>query len=258
MPGDDGPSDDLLEDEGDGGVVDEDVDWGDGGDGGDDWGGDFADDGAQQSTDDTSASDVLGLVSPYVLGCDVLGTEVVGMFDIQAKQREMNTLKQVPVSVALVLLRYGQQAISEATQVAKAKSLPDLKTLDTTYWKLKWHEDELKKATNMGGIYAPGDDLKKWVMQAFIEHNAVEEGSAWIDNAWPRMWSEIKAALAALPSNIRAAASSAVETVTGVPLWAWGVGAAALAGLLGFAAYKVATGPMGRAFGGVAARRYLP
>lgn len=168
-------------------------------------------------------------------------------FDIAAETQKMNALKQVPVSVAQVLLRNGQDAINHAITVAKSKNLPNQNTLNVNFYKLQWHQTELAKyAATPFAIYPSADDLKKWVMEAFINANATDVGAEWVSNGLSKMWAEIRTAIAALPAQARAAVSAAVEGITGVPLWAWGVGGVAVVGLLGFAVYKIAMGPTGQ------------
>ena len=202
----------------------------------------------------------------YLHGADVLGGELVGMIDIADAQRKMNALKPVTVRVAKALLRGGQEAIEGALKGAKRPfyqaDLPGGTARDNVKWKLKWHADHIAPvAGDPNRLYDAGDDLKKWTMQAFVEANAVEEGAAYLDEAWSAMWAEIGAALAALPAEVRQALAKAVsgtvEAVTGLPLWAWGLIAAGGTALLGFAAYKIANTRAGGAVAGVAARRWI-
>lgn len=175
-------------------------------------------------------------------------------FDIAAETQKMNSLKQVPVSVAQVLLRNGQGAINHAMQSAKANNLPNQNTLSTNYYKLAWHQSELAKyAATPFALYPSADDLKKWVLEAFINSNATDVGAAWINDGLQKMWSEIRTAIAALPAAARAAVSSAIENITGVPTWAFAVGGVAVVSLVGYAVYKIAMGPTGQA----AASAYL-
>lgn len=199
----------------------------------------------------------------------VLG--MLGPRDIAAKQDQMDALKQVPVGAARILLKGGanstggMQAIASAIANAKQPwyraDLPGDTTRKNVQGHLQWHADALDKISDPNAIYASGADLKKWVMQAFIEQNATEEGAAearqswskaWSD--WADMWVDIAQFIAALPREI---AKKIVENVTGVPLWAWVAGSAMLAGLLGYGVYKIASGPAGGVVAGVVARRYL-
>ncbi len=189
--------------------------------------------------------------------------DMIGMEDITARKRQMNNLKPVTVGIAKILVKYGQQAIAKAIEGAKQPwyraDLPGDTARNTALWKLRWHADTLAKAgADQNATYAPGDDLKDWVMQAFIEQNAVEEGNAaaaqmwtlaWSD--WSSMWSEIAVALAALPKKLLQTLATlpgkAFEAATGVPSWAFYVGAVALTGLVGYGAYKILAGPAGGA-----------
>lgn len=147
---------------------------------------------------------------------EILGDDVLGFIDVQSRQREMNAIKQVPVSVADVLVKRGQEAIDYAIRMAKRfdpdaamipfakqKTLPRESARDNVYWKLKWHADELKKYVGKPNeIYPHGNDLKKWTIEAYVEANAVDAGSAYIDAAWAQMWREIADALAKLPKDL--------------------------------------------------------
>jgi hypothetical protein len=191
------------------------------------------------------------MMSSYLHGLDVIGSDVyVGLVDISAQQKQMNTLKQVPVSVALILLHNGQDAIDHARATASKDNLPGTSARDAVYWKLKWHEAELAKGGASSEMYGSGADLKKYVMEAFVEANAAEEGAAWIEGAWNKMWQEIGRAVAALPAQVRQAVATAVSSITGVPIWAWAIGGTLVVGLVGYGAYKILAGPV--------ARRYLP
>lgn len=179
---------------------------------------------------------------------------IVGAFDIATEQRRFNDLKQTPVSVAQILLSNGQSAINRAMQLAKDKNLPNQNTLNTNYYKLQWHQTELAKyAATPAAIYPSGADLQKWVMEAFINSNATDDGAAWIGTAWSAMWADIGRAIAALPTQVRKAVVTAVEGVLGVPMWALIAGGIGVIGLVGYGVYKFAAGPTGAA----AASAYL-
>ncbi len=180
---------------------------------------------------------------------DVLGAE-----DIAARQREMNQLRKVPVVVANVLLKYGMQAIQKAQQGARQPwykfDLPGDAKRNEVYWKLQWHLAELGKyAMVPNEIYPSADDLKKWVMQAFIEENAVEEGAA--DPTWKKAWSdyaqmmaEVGRVIATLPKEIAKAVGGTIGDVvqgaTGIPIWGWAIIGTGVLGALGFFVYKLA------------------
>lgn len=178
-----------------------------------------------------------------VLGAlrDVDGA-VIGMFDIQARQRDMNKLQQVPVSVAHSLLKWGQQVIENAILVANDKGLPGPTARKNVDDHLAWHQTALLKETNPSAMYTPGQDLKQWVMRAFIEANAVEEGSQALDSAWSQMWSEIADNLAALPAAVAKKVGDVAEEVattaafyTKVTFWV-AIGAV---GLVAYGAYRL-------------------
>lgn len=162
------------------------------------------------------------------------------MIDIAAYQSQMNTLKQVPVSVAHILLTSGQNTINGA--LAKAKSsesvftgpLPGGTARANCAAHLKWHQDELQKYTDQNAMYPNADDLKKWVMQSYIEANAVEEGATWIAGAWSQMWAEIGQAIKALPVTIAAKINETASSLLGLPTWGIGLAVLGFAGIIGY------------------------
>lgn len=197
---------------------------------------------------------------------------VVGMEDISARQQEMNQLKQVPVRVANVLLKHGLAAINGAIADAKQPwyrpDLPGGTARNNALGHLQWHQNTLSGlAGKLDDNYASGDDLKKYVMQAFIEANAVSEGAStsvvsfptWSE--WKKMWTEIGEELAKLPAEMRKAAFSAtnwlVRSVTGLPIWAWGV--IGLTGLLiiGGVVYAIINSKSGAAITTLVTKKYL-
>jgi hypothetical protein len=171
------------------------------------------------------------------------------MFNIAQAQRNMNDLKPVTVEIARILLRSGWTTIKRAIELAEGdwrlgthplgQALPGKAARENVQGHLQWHLNTLASAEYANAaphtIYAPGDDLKKWTMQAYIEANAVDEGRSVFEQAWNAMWEEIREALRKIPVAVLATtgslASSVIESVTGVPLWAWLLGGlTALAG----------------------------
>lgn len=201
----------------------------------------------------------------YSRGLDVLGGSVViGMFDIGNAQRNMNDLKPVTIEIARILLQGGQDAINGAVSGAKQpwykSDLPGDTNRKEVAGKLQWHASNLAKfsSSSPAMVYPSGDDLKKWTMAAYIEANAVEEGAAYLEDSWQKMWSEISSKLKAMPRAALSTTGDVVETVTGVPVWAWALGGVGVVALLGFAIYKLANSRTGATIAGVAVRRYLP
>lgn len=168
---------------------------------------------------------------------------VLGMFDIGAARHQMDALKPVTVGAAKALIHGGQQVIAVAQEMSRASDLPDTNTLATTAGHLHWHQSKLAGLKDDKAIYDSADDAKKWTMQAFIESNAVEEGAAYLDEAWSQMWTEIGQNLASVPSKIISytggLVSNAVQSVTGLPMWAWSLAIVGGVGLVGYGAYKI-------------------
>jgi hypothetical protein len=199
-------------------------------------------------------------------GKHVVGAfDVLGAFDITAAQRQMNTLKQVTVGIARAMVRSGKQVCDETMKIAKGglfeRTLPVVETLKKNASHLDWHAAELAKQSDPTAFYAPGDDLKKWVMQAFVDSNAIEEGRATQSAIWDEMWTEIGAELAKMPSKIAKAVAALpgqiVEAVTGVPLWVFFVAGGFVLVLLGYGVYRLFKGSAPVVVA-AATRKYLP
>jgi hypothetical protein len=198
----------------------------------------------------------------------------VGGYDLGQAQKQMDALKQVPVGAALILLHRGMSAIDTAMSNAKQPwykfNLPGDTARKNVAGHLQWHADALAKVIgNSNAIYDSGADLKKWVLNAFVEQNASEEGSAaagqqwskaWSD--WADMWIEVGKFIATLPKEIAKGvgdlAGDVVKGVTGLPLWAWALIGLGVVGVIGFVAWSIINSKAGAAIAGTAARRYLP
>lgn len=201
----------------------------------------------------------------YAHGFDALGgcgaEDVIGMFDLGLVQKQMNGLKAVTVSIAQSLLRGGQAAIDWARSHSVhtefipnpggapfpvPTALPGGAQRDEVYGHLKWHQDALSKVSSTPNApYAPGADLKNWVSRAFVEANAVEEGAAYLDQAWSQMWAEIAAQLAALPAALYDKASGALDEVAWyakLTTWAIILAGTGVAGAVGFGLYRRVSG----------------
>lgn len=202
--------------------------------------------------------------------------EIFGELDVGTLAQQFNTLKQVPVSVARILVKNGTDAINHANSVAQSKNsiitgpFPGGSDRAIVQGKLQWHANTLAGLSDPAAMYASGDDLKKVVTSAYIESNAADEGAAWISASWSQLWVDIKVAIAALPqqaaklaaegakdvgSVINAAASNLISSATGLPTWVVVAGGAAVLGLVGFGVYKILAGPTGGAIVGAYTRR---
>lgn len=175
---------------------------------------------------------------------------VIGGYDIAAWRKQMNELKQVSILMAQVLVARGQEAIDGAIKASKQpwykKDLPGETARNTVKGKLQWHADNLAKmapsawstyqqfqtdpdafkkaGAQLQAFYPSGADLEKWVMQAFVEANAAEEGAAYLAAAWSAMWREIGAAIAALPAE----AAKAVKGMAAGLKWGLIIGGSVL------------------------------
>lgn len=189
----------------------------------------------------------------------------VGAYDIQSAQRQMNTLKDVTVAIARVMVKHGERVALETIALASGgtfdRSLPGITSLKKTLGHVQWHENNLIQYSDPAQIYPNSADLKKWVMQSFVDANAVEEGRATQEAVWNAMWAEIGAELAKMPKKIVQTIvklpGQALEAVTGVPSWVWWVGGSVLLVGVGVGAWKLLTLAT-PAVASTVAKRYLP
>ena len=190
---------------------------------------------------------------------DSLGAvALVGAYDLAQYTRQMNSLDRVTVAIARALLKSGQVVIDGALAAGKgglfSRELPGQATRQTAKGHLAWHAERLAKAPDPTAPYDAAADLKKWVLQAYIEANAVGEGRAVQEQAWQEMWEEIGQELARLPARTLQAASEAVSTVVssavsaaggglakglGIPTWLFWAGGAALVLGVGVGVFKI-------------------
>jgi hypothetical protein len=181
-----------------------------------------------------------------MIGLDVIGAmQVIGAFDIGAAQLKLNALKPVTVGVARAMISYAQKVMLAANTVAKQRSLPGQTTRDNVVGHLQWHADALGKLTDNNALYASGDDAKKYTMMAWIESNAVEEGAAYMDEAWSQMWDEIGQRLASLPKDALQKLEDIAAPVVTAAKWTYWIVVAAvvgIAGLIGYGAYRKVSG----------------
>ena len=214
--------------------------------------------------DEITVDDVVNAVTARLKERQQDGT-LVGAYDIAQSQRQMNTLKQVTVGIARALVKHGLQVADSTISTAEGgifqSSLPGITTLKTTRSHVQWHSDKLASMKDPTALYDSGDDLKKWVMQSFIDSNAVDEGRGEQEQIWSDMWTEIGENLASLPAKIANTVmeipGKIVKGVTGIPLWGWIVGGVGIVVLLGVGVYKIIM-KHGGTVASVAARRYLP
>ena len=186
------------------------------------------------------AAVILAEVATESFNACVQDAEIIGGFDISANQRRMNELKQIPITSAYALLGGGVKVIDNAISAAKQPwykpDLPGETARKLCADKLKWHAENLAKVKASETFYSSGDDLKKWVMQAFIEANAVEEGAAYIEGAWNQMWEDIKENIKQLPAEVRKQvgelSGGIFEWLTGIPIWVPIVAGTGLLGLM--------------------------
>lgn len=196
------------------------------------------------------------MTSLYLVGTDALVGDAVESHAsaIADKQRQLNQMRAMTAGAARVLLLSGQAAIDEATREAArtrgvkwwgylhpyAYAVERLRvgfpppsregSLSKVYWKLRWHQDEIDKL-KPDAPYPHADDLKRWVIQAFIEENVSEEEGDFLDRLWADMWKEILERF-----------GNTLTLPFRIPAWAWWTGGAVVAGVVGLGLYKRVAG----------------
>lgn len=130
----------------------------------------------------------------------------------------------VNVSMSKGVLKEGMDALQAAFEQAdqpiyKFGTLPREANRKAVKDKLNWHSIELSKiAYDPSRVYYFWDDLKKYVLQAFEEKNATEQGDITQSKAWDEFKKE----------------ANPLNQPFGVPNWVWIAGAVALAGGIGY------------------------
>lgn len=152
---------------------------------------------------------------------------VVGGFDIAAETRKVNALRDITARTAQVLLRGAQTAMGKARDVGTDDRVGRRANIDGH---LAWHTAAIAKLAP-DALYPSAVDLKKWVLESFIEVNVSEEGRAFLDRLWMEMWSEIGEGVGK-PFH-------AALALLSVPWWVWVAGGTAVAGAVGFGVYKI-------------------
>lgn len=183
---------------------------------------------------------------------------LLGAYDLAQYTRQMNSLQQVTVAIARALQKGGQTVIDGAISAGKgglfSRELPGQGARQNVKGHLAWHAQRLAGLGDPTAPYDAAQDLKKWVLQAYIEANAIEEGRAAQEQAWQDMWTEIGQELLRAPQRVLSAAAEAVSTVVssavdaagsglakglGIPTWLFWTGGAALVVALGVGVFKV-------------------
>lgn len=202
------------------------------------WGFPWSDDGEYYG--DASDEEVKHLAKAVAAEVRKYGSTIVGAYDIAASQRQMNTLKQVTVAIGRAMVKRGVQVANETIAAAQDQSLPGITSLKNTLAHLQWHVNALASLTDPTAPYDSSDDLKKWVMQSFIDANAVEEGGQRQTEIWNDMWTDIGTELAHMPAKAVAAVVALPGKILGIPSWVFWTGGALLVGVVGFGIWKIA------------------
>lgn len=183
---------------------------------------------------------------------------LLGAYDLGLYTRQMNSLQQVTVAIARALQKGGQTVIDGALAAGKgglfSRELPGQGARQNVAGHLAWHAEHLRALPDPTAPYDAAADLKKWVLQAYVEANAIEEGRAAQEQAWQDMWTEIGTELARTPHKALSAAAEAVSTTLstavnaagsglarglGIPTWLLWAGGAALVVGVGVGVFKV-------------------
>lgn len=209
--------------------------------------------------------DVARLANVQVTG------QIVGGVDFaQLLKGPIFQLKVVSLAQAREMLAGGQEAIRQAKEIAKETwtkpALPGETSRDNVFWKLDWHDKKLAEMRqgSVNAVYPHGDDLKKWVLAAYSEWNAAEDGRGESERVAGKRLDDLGRRIAELPGvaveAIRQLPGKIVESATGIPLWAWSLLLVGGAGLTGYGVWRilVATAPVAApVFAGALARRFF-
>lgn len=203
--------------------------------------------------------------SDSVVGQQIIGEwlSIVGAYNIASEQDKFNAQGPLSVQAAQAVLRAGLAAINNAISIANAKNLPGPTERLNVLGKLNWHAAAIGKLTATPNlIYPSWQDLEKWTMAAFVDSDAVDEGSAAIDGAKELMWNDIVTAQSARQlageawDSASAALQQPLQTARTAAMWT-GIAVVGVVGLVGYGVYKVAMGPVGQqALGTYIGRRY--
>lgn len=203
--------------------------------------------------------------SDSVVGQQIIGEwlSIVGAYNIASEQDKFNAQGPLSVQAAQAVLRAGLAAINNAISIANAKNLPGPTERLNVLGKLNWHASAIGKLTATPNLVYPSwSDLEKWTMAAFVDSDAVDDGSAAIDGAKELMWNDIATAQSArqLAGEAYDSASAALQEplreAKTAAIWT-GLIVAGVVGVVGYGVYKVAMGPVGQqALGTYIGRRY--
>lgn len=210
--------------------------------------------------------DVVGASRGGLVGALTPSQETAMDQRVSQRAMQMAKLKQVPVTVANTLLKYGANAITQAVGLAKVANLPGDANRQGVVDKLAWHSARLKEtnaaidqmralgpAAGAGDpdlqFYAPCEDLKAWVLTAFSEWDAAVEGAQAASDAWDELWAEIGRNLLALPKAVIDKAGSSLATVAWYAKATYWIGISAVLGVLGLLAWGASQGVKHRVSG---------
>ena len=120
---------------------------------------------------------------------------VLGAADLKSETEKMNAQRVVSVDAARTMLATGQKIIDETIAASKggwfSGPLPGETNRKTVKGHLDWHAQRLSGLPNPQARYDAAEDLKKWVLQALIESNAIEDGRATRSRAWAEMFTKL-------------------------------------------------------------------
>ena len=145
------------------------------------------------------------------------------MYDVASLQRTLNGIygsvvdgrlvpKVVTMQTARRLMVLGQKAIAEAKRISP---LGDDTARDRTWWKLDWHRVQLDSAGMqiLSTPYPHADDLRVWVVQAFVEVNAAIDAAAYADSI--TVWGELGRQLDEIAGTVAGAVGGVLKPALG-------------------------------------------
>ena len=119
----------------------------------------------------------------------------LGATDLNSATEKMNGVRVVSVAAARTMLETAQKIIDETIAAGKggwfSRSLPGETARKNVKGHLDWHAQRLSRLANPQDRYDAAEDLKKWVLQADIESNAIEDGRASRSRAMMEMFTRL-------------------------------------------------------------------
>ena len=166
----------------------------------------------------------------FLVGLDVLGASLQ-TGNVQEMVQYLNKVRPVRFRDAMVISKLGRRAIDRAMAIRPTGAfIPKQDTArKNVSGHINWHEKKIGElwvarhvATGTPPAdeeYPHGDDLKKWVVNAFVEYNAALDAKTYADEKLS-FWNEVKERVEEITREMEK--PFGIE----IPMWMWIVGGA--------------------------------